>query len=473
MKAFIIAGTASGTGKTIVTAAILDAFRQRGLIVQPFKAGPDYIDPGYHRAIAGRPSYNLDTWMMGKENVRRTFYRAVHKSRAQVAVIEGVMGLFDGKDGFREQGSTAHIAKVLKIPVLLVVNAEKSAGSVAAIVKGFQSFRPGVDVKWVVFNRAAGERHYKMLKDALKDNKGVRVIGFLPRDPCLFVPERHLGLFMQGDLSGAEWKGFRNKLGSLAERHMDLSGLLRSVPVVRPAKKPPVRPAASCRQKDRVRIAVAKDSAFCFYYEENLDILKSFGADIACFSPIKDRSLPDKTCGVYLGGGYPEMHLKALSGNARMKDAIRNAACSGMPIYAECGGLMYLGKAIKDLSGKVFPMAGVFPWTSVMSDKDMTLGYRRVSVGHGCPFLKKGAKMRGHEYHYSKIASLPCRRIKTVFRVKPSPAYYLRGQALASQAQGYLFKKTLASYIHLHFASSPGLAKGIVSACRGSASLNE
>ena len=161
MKPFIIAGTTSGAGKTIVTAAILDALRQRGITVQPFKAGPDYIDPGYHMAIAGRASYNLDTWMMGKENVRRTFERAVHESRAQVAVIEGVMGLFDGKDGFREQGSTAHIAKVLKIPVLLVVNAEKSAGSVAAIVKGFQSFRPGVDVRWVVFNRAAGERHYR------------------------------------------------------------------------------------------------------------------------------------------------------------------------------------------------------------------------------------------------------------------------------------------------------------------------
>lgn len=467
MKPFIIAGTTSGAGKTIVTAAILDALRQRGIIVQPFKAGPDYIDPGYHSAIAGRASYNLDTWMMGKENVRRTFERAVHESRAQVAVIEGVMGLFDGKDGFREQGSTAHIAKVLKIPVLLVVNAEKSAGSVAAIVKGFQSFRPGVDVRWVVFNRVAGERHYKMLKQALKDNKGVRVIGYLPRDSGLSVPERHLGLFMQRDLPGAEWKGFRKKLGSIAERHIDLSGLLKSVPAAKPIKSPPTRITSSRRQKDRVRLAVALDSAFCFYYEENLDILKTEGADIVWFSPMKDRLLPDKTCGVYLGGGYPEMHLKALSRNARMRDAIRNAACSGMPIYAECGGLMYLGKAIKDLSGKAFSMAGVFPWTSVMSAKDKTLGYRDVLVGRGCPFLKKGASIRGHEYHYSKIVSLPCRGIQTVFRVKPS---FTGGQ---SKAEGYLFNKTLASYIHLHFASNPGLAKGIVSACRAYASLNE
>lgn len=467
MKPFIIAGTTSGAGKTTVTAAILDALRKRGIIVQPFKAGPDYIDPGYHMAMAGRASYNLDTWMMGKENVRRTFERAVHESRAEVAVIEGVMGLFDGKDGFREQGSTAHIAKVLKIPVLLVVSAEKSAGSVAAIIKGFQSFRPGVDVRWVVFNRVAGERHYEMLKQALKGNKGVRVIGYLPRDSSLSIPERHLGLFMQRDLSGAEWKGFRNKLGSLAERHIDLSGFLRSVPVVRPVKSPPTRIAPSRRQKDRVRLAVAKDSAFCFYYEENLDMLKAEGADIVWFSPMKDRSLPDKTCGVYLGGGYPETRLKALSGNSSMKDAIRNAASSGMPIYAECGGLMYLGKAIRDLSGRAFPMAGVFPWTSVMSSKDKALGYRDVSVGSGCPFLKKGASIRGHEYHYSKIASASCRGIQTVFRVKSS----LMGKT--PQTEGYLFKKTLASYIHLHFASNPGLAKGIVSACRAYGSLNE
>lgn len=467
MKPFIIAGTTSGAGKTIVTAAILDALRKRGIAVQPFKAGPDYIDPGYHMAIAGCASYNLDTWMMGKENVRRTFERAVRESRAQVAVIEGVMGLFDGKDGFREQGSTAHIAKVLKIPVLLVVNAEKSAGSVAATVKGFQSFRPGVDVRWVVFNRAAGERHYEMLKQALKDNKGVRVIGYLPRDPCLSVPERHLGLFMQRDLPGAEWKGFRKKLGFLAERHIDLSGLLRSVPAAKPIKNPPTRREPSRRQKDRVRLAVALDSAFCFYYEENLDILKTEGADIEYFSPMKDRSLPDKTCGVYLGGGYPETHLKALSGNSRMRDAIRNAACSGMPIYAECGGLMYLGKAIKDLSGKAFPMAGVFPWTSVMSAKEKTLGYRDVLAGRGCPFLGKGGRIRGHEYHYSKIVLSPCRRLKRVLKVNPSFT------SKTPQTEGYLFKKTLASYIHLHFASNPGFAKGIVSACRAYTSLNE
>ena len=253
----------------------------------------------------------------------------------------------------------------------------------------------------------------------MKDNKGVRVIGYLPRDTGLSVPERHLGLFMQRDLPGAEWKGFRKKLGSLAERHIDLSGFLKSVPAARPIKSPPTRTAPLRRQKDRVRLAVALDSAFCFYYEENLDILKTEGADIVWFSPMKDRLLPDQTCGVYLGGGYPEMHLKALSGNARMRDAIRNAASSGMPIYAECGGLMYLGKAIKDLSGKAFPMAGVFPWTSAMSAKDKVLGYRDVLAGRGCPFLGKGGRIRGHEYHYSKIVLSPSSRLKAVLKVNP------------------------------------------------------
>lgn len=455
-KGFVVAAPSSGSGKTVVALGIMEALRRRGLCVQPFKAGPDYIDPGHHAALLKRPSYNLDTWMMGPDAVAKTF-RAKAEG-ADVSVVEGVMGLFDGRDGRSEEGSTAHLAKLLSLPVLLVVNAEKAARSVGAVVKGFEEYDPGVDLKWVVFNRVASERHYGMLKDSIPKGSKVRSLGYIPRDISLSMPERHLGLVTSSSIGRGKWLSFVEKAASVVEKYLDLDMLLKGALIPRS-----VFPAVSVEDKavkvgNGPLIAVALDRAFCFYYEENLDMLRSFGARIIPFSPIKDKKLPEGAQGIYIGGGYPEMFASALDRNASMRADIKRAALSGLPIYAECGGLMYLGKSIEDLKGGRWAGAGVFPWSTRMRDKRAALGYREISVKRGCALFKRGGVLRGHEFHYSEI-SAPPERIKRAFKVTRSDGSVIE--------EGYSYKNTLASYIHIHFASNPAFAKGFVKACAG------
>ncbi len=452
-SAFIVAGTNSSAGKTVLTLALMGALRRRGLVVQPFKAGPDYIDPGHHRALLKRPSYNLDTWMMGERGVARTFGRQM--CGADVGVVEGVMGLFDGKDGVSDEGSTAHITKILKIPVLLVVNAEKTARSAGAAVLGFESYDPDVRIKWVVFNRVGSDRHFRILKDSIqKGPKGskVSVLGYLPKDDELTMPERHLGLTTAGDMGTGVWRRFVRKAVTLVERSVDIDGLIGSLPTVRVKAEPVKKPSGKA-----VRVAVALDRAFCFYYEENLDVLRSFGAETVFFSPIKDKKLPAGVDGVYIGGGYPELYAKELEANGELREEILRKAKEGMPVFAECGGLMYLGKRI-ETEGRAFKAAGLFPWTSRMLKKRKALGYREVRLTGDSPFASKGA-VRGHEFHYSEISKVPS-GIKRGFIFTTA--------AGTEVAEGYTFKNTLASYVHLHFASNPSFAEGFVKRCAGS-----
>lgn len=468
MKALIVAGTGSGTGKTTVTLGIMEAFRRRGLRVQPFKAGPDYIDPGHHGALLGRPSYNLDTWMMGPGRVRSTFRRC--SAGAEVAVIEGVMGLFDGRHG-SDEGSTAHLAKLLKAPVLLVVNAEKMARSAGAVVSGFETFDPGVRVKWVVFNRVGSPGHYEVLKNSIKKSSKVRVLGYLPRDEGLAMPERHLGLVTHLDMKNNRWKAFMDRVDDAVERHIDIQGLLsalslqtrrRRLKTIRiPGADKALRPVKAAGKG--TRIAVALDSAFCFYYQENLDILRGLGAELVFFSPMKDRGLPRGTLGLYLGGGYPELYAGALEANAALRQEVKSAARAGLPIYAECGGLMYLGRSIRDISGASFRMAGVFPWTVRMTSKRKALGYREAVATANCPMLGEGLKLRGHEYHYSELTKSPPPAIKRAFKLGPGGG----GGSGSTDGDGYLYKNTLAAYTHLHFASNIEFASGFVEMCSG------
>jgi cobyrinic acid a,c-diamide synthase len=450
-KAFIIAGTRSGVGKTTLTLGIMEALRRRGIKVQPFKAGPDYIDPGYHTALCRSPSYNLDTWMMGTKGVKTTFFRAMDSR--DIGVVEGVMGLFDGKSGSKVggEGSTAHIAKVLGLPVLLVVNASGISGSVGALVKGFERFDHAVKVAGVIFNSVGSLSHYALLKSAVTEHTGVRVFGFLPFENTIKLPHRHLGLVTRGDLTRGEWGRFLMRVGSLVEKNVDIEGILKALPLVRPKrsvfKSPGQKPI-----KSHPKIAVARDRAFCFYYRENLEILERSGGKVAFFSPLKDKRLPEGTNGIYLGGGYPELYARGLERNSSLREEIKKFARAGYPVYAECGGLMYMGRALKDLEGRTHSMAGVFPWTSRMLGNRKSLGYRELKARPGCPFLKRGAKIRGHEYHYSEIASPPS-RIKRVFELCGSG-----GEGI----EGYLYKNTLASYVHLHFASNPAFAEGFV-----------
>ncbi len=459
-KALIVAGTGSGVGKTTVTLGIMEALRRRGFSVQPFKAGPDYIDPGYHGALLERPSYNLDTWMMGVDGVLSTFKRA--SGGADVAVVEGVMGLFDGKGGRggSDEGSTAHLAKVLKAPVLLVVNGAKMARSAGAVISGFESFDPGVKIRWVVFNNVGSAAHYDLLKGSLKKGSKVEVLGFLPRDSALVTPERHLGLVTQSDIKGTRWREFLKRLNEAVESGIDMDALLSSLsldPAAKAVKTPARRAVTKPVKGGRVRIAVAKDRAFSFYYQENLDILSELGAELVPVSPMSFKALPADVSGLYLGGGYPELYGKSLEANVSFRDEIKAAARAGLPIYAECGGLMYLGRSIRDLSGAGFKMAGVFPWTVRMTPRRKALGYREVVAVKGWGTLKGGLSIRVHEFHYSEMMKRPPSSIKRAFSFTTGPN---------GTGDGFLYKNTMASYTHLHFGSNIEFAKGFIDMCR-------
>lgn len=445
IPAFIVAGAASGSGKTLVTLGILEALRRRGLKVQAFKAGPDYIDPGLHRAVLGSPSYNLDTWMMGAEGVKETFARA--SSGADCAVIEGVMGLFDGRNGRSEEGSTAHLAKTLGVPVLLVLNAEKAARSMGAVVKGFEAYDPGVDIKWALFNKTGSPRHAEILRDSMPRGSGIRLLGCIPRDEGLGIKERHLGLVTAAEDPEIVRRAAK-KSADAVEAAIELDRLLK--PVLKVPRHDEVRAA----KRERVRIAFAFDEAFSFYYQENLDILERLGGELLPFSPLRDAKLPEGSEGLYIGGGYPELYAPALEANRPLRDSIRGLAKKGLPIYAECGGLMYLGKAI-EREGRKFAAAGVFPWTTRLLSRRAALGYREASFTPECPFLKRG-KVRGHEFHYSEMVSFPDGLGKG-YMVKGGPGIF---------PEGFSKGNALASYVHLHFASNLGFPKGFLRAAR-------
>lgn len=438
IPAFVVSGTSSGAGKTLVALGIMEALRRKGLVVQPFKAGPDYIDPGLHSLVLGRPSYNLDTWMMGVEGVRKTFSSA--SIGADCAVVEGVMGLFDGRGGRDESGSTAHLSKTLGAPVVLVAGAEKAARSMGAVVKGFEIFDESVDLRWVVFNRTGSERHEQVLRDSIRGSKAA-LLGCLRRDPALELESRHLGLVTAPE-AGPGWEKFLKAAGDAAES-LDLGKLLRRSKVALGPSAPFAPPPA------RVRIAVALDRAFSFYYVENLDMLRSSGAELVYFSPLSDKALPEGIGGIYLGGGYPELHCRTLEGNRLLRDEIRRSVESGMPVYAECGGLMYLGKAI-EAGGRSFRMCGVFPWTTSLLQKRKALGYREAALTDSCPFLTRG-RIRGHEFHYSEMRGQE--GVQSAYRLSEGGP------------EGFVHRKALASYIHLHFASNPAFAEGFAASC--------
>ena len=438
IPAFIIAGAASGSGKTLITLGMLEALRRRGLVVQAFKTGPDYIDPGIHGALLGRPSYNLDTWMMGSEGVRRTFAKA--SSGADCAVIEGVMGLYDGR-GTGEDGSTAHLSKILGVPVVLVANAEKASRSMGALVLGFDVYDPKVDLRWAIFNRVGSPRHAEMLRASMRKSK-VTLLGSVGRDKNLRMDERHLGLVTE---SAQEIKEIASRAADAIERSIDVDALLKG-PLVKVRMTGEATPV-----KEKVRIGVALDKAFSFYYRENLDMLESLGAELCPFSPLKDESLPHDISALYIGGGYPEIYAARLQQNEKLRHSIKKMAMGGMPVYAECGGLMYLGRALEH-NGKKSRMTGIFPFATRLLARRKALGYREVSFTSGCPFLKKG-KIRGHEFHYSEITRMPD-GIKRAYREKDAGG------------EGFTVKNTLASYVHLHFASNPAFASGFMKAAK-------
>jgi cobyrinic acid a,c-diamide synthase len=452
MKGVVVAGTGSGCGKTTVSLGLMAALAGRGLRVAPFKVGPDFIDPGHHRQAAGRPGRNLDGWMLPRATNERTFRRSV--GAADVAVVEGVMGLFDGYDGRSESGSTAEMAKWLGLPVLLVVDARSMARSAAALVQGFENFDPGLGFAGVAFNRIGSERHLRYLREALADTVRMPCLGGFGRDEAVSVPERHLGLVTAEDHPLDARRLAR--LAAMVETGLDVDGLLSALPEV--AADPETAALHPAPSSAPARIGVARDRAFCFYYEDNLERLERCGARLVPFSPLADRELPPDLDGLYFGGGYPELSAAALAGNASMRAGVRAASEAGMPIYAECGGFMYLCAELDDLSGARAPMAGCFPFAARMLPRLKALGYREVRLTRDTLLGPVGTVLRGHEFHYSEMEPRPGpvdSVYATTTRDDPAPA-----------APGFLARRTLASYVHLHFGSAPAAAGAFVDACR-------
>ena len=452
MKGLLVSGTASGVGKTTVALAIMAGLRRRGLAVQPFKCGPDFLDTGHHTRICGRAARNLDTWMLSVEANRSVLRNAARG--ADVVVAEGMMGLFDGKNGSTEIGSSAEIAKLLRLPVVLVVDAAKSARSVAAVVLGFEMFDAELQLAGVILNRVAGERHYEMLREAIEASCKTKILGWLPLEPAIAIPERHLGL--QGAVeqtSSAE--AAVDVLASLAEKHLDLDGLLdlecglESLGLGRSEIR-------SFGSNDAVRVGVPSDHAFSFYYEDNLDLLREQGAEIVRFSPLNDACLPLGLDALYLGGGYPELYAQQLSGNRRMLEEVRAFAASGKPVYAECGGMLYLSKSLR-VDDESYAMAGVLPLSMQMTGKLVQFGYVTVEFTENCLLGRKGTVVRGHSFHYSRIASRG--ELQTSYHVQ----YSMSGK---EEMEGFRQGNVLASYIHLHFRANPAVAENFVAAIR-------
>ncbi len=430
MKGCVISAPMTGSGKTTVTLGLLAALRTRGISVQPFKVGPDFIDPGLHEIAAGVGSHNLDGWMLSREANEQLFVSAM--SEKDVAIVEGVMGLYDGFDGKSEKGSTAEMAKWLDLPLILVLDTHAVARSAAAIVHGLRSFDSQVKIAGIILNRVAGEGHYRILSDAIIDTP---ILGSLPADPSIEIPERHLGL-----LTAKEERTVARiqAIGEFFQKHIRIDGILNAMPSQNRAI-----PAPGPASTRHTRVALAHDKAFSFYYHANRLELERAGAQITEFSLLADREVPE-TDVLYIGGGYPELYRNELEANASMRASVRRFVESGKKFYAECGGLMYLARSINGAQ-----MAGVLPVDVQMTDRLVDFGYCEVTTRQDSILGPAGTTARGHQFHYSRC-------------VGASGSAYSVRQGAREYSEGFVFPNGIASYVHLHFLSNPALARNML-----------
>jgi cobyrinic acid a,c-diamide synthase len=450
-QGFIIAGERSGVGKTTITLAVVKTIINRGINVQCFKVGPDFIDPGYHAAVTGRPSRNLDGWMMGRDYCVSSFEN--NSGDADIAVIEGVMGMFDGYDGSSEDGSTAQMAKWLNLPVILIIDGSSLARSAGAVALGFETYDHELEIAGIIFNRVAGENHFRYLCDGVKARCKAEVLGYIQRNSDWVIAERHLGLIMAEESSE-----LRQRVGAMADQLEQTVNIDKIISLAKPIIRQTQPLDRHNHQPGSVSIGVARDAAFCFYYQDNLEFLEQFGAKLVFFSPIHDTSLPPGISGLYLPGGYPELYASALSKNQRLRTVVLDFCKAGNPVYAECGGFLYLLQKLVDQNGVMHEMTGLFSAEARMLAHLQRLGYVEGEIKKGCPFMNEGEKFRGHEFHYSEITGMPhyvdrCYQVKGR---KSRPMFF----------EGYTIYNTVASYIHMHFASNPSFAEGFVAACR-------
>ncbi|OEH93125.1 cobyrinate a,c-diamide synthase [Bacillus solimangrovi] len=448
-RRIVIAGTGSGVGKTTITLGIMAAMQQQGYTVQGFKCGPDYIDPTYHTAVTGRKSRNLDSWMLSHDVVKDIYNHG--SEGADISIIEGVMGFYDGKNPKSDAGSTAEISVLTDSPVILVVNCASMARSAAAIVKGFQCLSTEPNIVGVIANRVGSEGHYKLVKAAIEQECNVPVVGYLKREQEIEIPERHLGLVPS--IERGELNGFFNSLGNLVSETVDIEKLYE-LSLTNELQSVSNSMFAPAQTKD-LRIAVAHDAAFNFYYKENLELLEAQGAKVEFFSPLNGDVVPDEVDGLYLGGGFPEEFAEQLAKNDDVKQSIQDCIEGGMPTLAECGGFMYLTEAIETTEGHRFPMVGLLPGIVKMQHKRAALGYRVITGSEDNFLLSSNAEAKGHEFHYSTYQCL-----------EPlSYAYKTKGMR-GIKEEGALRFNLVAGYTHLHFASCPEIVTNWLDKCR-------
>ena len=442
----VVAGTHSGVGKTTIASGLMAALARKGLRVAPFKVGPDFIDPSYHSLAAGRPGRNLDAFLSGPELVAPLF--AHGSAGAEVAIIEGVMGLFDGKGGAGEYASTAHVAKLLGAPVVLVVDASAMARSAAAIVHGYATFDPELNLAGVILNRVGSSTHERMLREAMAPI-GIPVLGVVRRDAGIRTPDRHLGLVPVAERRD-EARAALEAAGAMISRSCDLKGILRLARSASPLGTKPWNPEAP-EPGPPVRVAVAAGPSFSFLYNENLELLRGAGAEVSFFDPTSVEDLPDAPDALYLGGGFPEAYAEALAANEALKERVRRFASEGRPIVAECGGLLYL---VRELDGH--PMCGVLEARARMTDR-LTLGYREARALSDSPLMEEGELARGHEFRYSVVEP----------GAGESPAWELAGRG----TEGFVSGGVHASYLHTHWAAAPEVPRRLARAASRSAGV--
>ncbi len=447
----VIAAPHSHAGKTTVTLALLAALAQRGLRVAPFKVGPDYIDPQMHRQAAGRPSYNLDTYLVPAARVRDTFCRVAHD--ADIAIIEGVMGLFDGSSPTSRVGSTAEVAVLLQAPIVLVVDASGMAASVGALVHGFRTYDPDVRVAGVILNRLGSAGHARYLEPAIA-REGIEILGYLPKDAELTIPERHLGLLPTSEDDRVT--PLLGHLTTLAQRYIDLERIIRLAHTAPTLPSP--APALPSVSHHTIRIAWAQDAAFHFSYQENIDAFAAAGADIVLFSPLDDPALPPDIDAIWLGGGFPENFAAQLAANTGMITALHAHAARGLPMYAECGGLMYLCEWLEDQHGQRYPQVGLIPGGTRMTKRLQQFGYAEATFLQDTLLGPANTTVRGHRFHYSVYepgsTPLPC-----AYRIT-------RATTGETHFEGFWRDNVLATYLHVHLGSQPHMVRHFVDFCR-------
>ena len=444
----LISSPQGHSGKTIVTVGLCNALKQRGFSIQPFKKGPDYIDPSWLTLAAGRNCRNLDLFLIPEDRLLQSFQRSCEG--VSLAVVEGAMGLYDGLDSY---GTTAEIASLLNLPILLVVNTRRMTTSIAAMVKGYQLFQTDIKIAGVILNYVSGPRHEGKLRGAVEQHCGIPVIGSIPRDPDLQIAERHLGLIPSPESDGA--MSLVERIGKKIEPHLDLEGILAIAKEFRPPRPVPFSSGEKNEEREgqpmKAKIGIIRDRAFNFYYPENLEALKKEGAQLLFINSLKDR-LPSVD-GLYIGGGFPEFFLEDLEKNRELREDIANAIEEGLPVYAECAGLMYLSQKIH-WQGRSYEMVGAIPAEVEVSEKPEGHGYVMAEVIDENPLFPIGLSIRGHEFHHSKVSIK--KDVKFAYQIR-------RGHGIDGKMDGVLYKNIFAAYTHLHALGTPSWAEAFVS----------